>query len=256
MVIGLERFREYFKDYVDSYVIIGGTACDILLTDEGFTPRATKDLDIILVVENLTPAFVKQLWQFLKAGNYQSLSKEPTERNYYRFTDPIENEFPRQIELFSRIPDSIDSGVNARLTPIVVDEDVSSLSAILMDDAYYGYTIEHSSVVDGLHRANLEALICLKAKAFIDLESRKINGGRIDERDIKKHKHDVFRLAAMFPSNVSFILPEQIRSDMNVFAHTIEDSLPDKAILREMGATDLQMRELYEQLCRNFSISD
>lgn len=33
MVTGVERFREAFEDFVDNYIIIGGTACDILLDD-------------------------------------------------------------------------------------------------------------------------------------------------------------------------------------------------------------------------------
>ena len=30
MVKGIERFREYFRDFTDQYVLIGGAACDIL----------------------------------------------------------------------------------------------------------------------------------------------------------------------------------------------------------------------------------
>lgn len=30
MVIGIDKFREYFKDYAGNYIIIGGTACDII----------------------------------------------------------------------------------------------------------------------------------------------------------------------------------------------------------------------------------
>ena len=30
MVKGLDRFREFFKDFEDQYVLIGGAACDIL----------------------------------------------------------------------------------------------------------------------------------------------------------------------------------------------------------------------------------
>jgi hypothetical protein len=66
MVIGLDTFREYFKDYTDSYIIIGGTACDLVIDAAGFTPRATKDIDIILVVEAMSAAFVQQFWQFCK----------------------------------------------------------------------------------------------------------------------------------------------------------------------------------------------
>lgn len=31
MVYGLEKFKEYFKDFSSYYVFIGGTACDILM---------------------------------------------------------------------------------------------------------------------------------------------------------------------------------------------------------------------------------
>ena len=33
MVKGLEKFKEYFAGFEDNYVIIGGTACDIILRD-------------------------------------------------------------------------------------------------------------------------------------------------------------------------------------------------------------------------------
>ncbi|MBR6061049.1 MAG: hypothetical protein IKP67_03140 [Spirochaetales bacterium] len=46
MVAGLERFIEKFKDYTDCYTIIGGTACDILMSDVGVAFRATKDIDM------------------------------------------------------------------------------------------------------------------------------------------------------------------------------------------------------------------
>ena len=47
MVPGLGSFREKFKDYTDYYTIIGGTACDILLSEADLPFRATKDIDMI-----------------------------------------------------------------------------------------------------------------------------------------------------------------------------------------------------------------
>ena len=29
MVKGLDRFRDYFRDFTDQYILIGGAACDI-----------------------------------------------------------------------------------------------------------------------------------------------------------------------------------------------------------------------------------
>ncbi|MFA5296693.1 MAG: hypothetical protein WC389_00630 [Lutibacter sp.] len=66
MVVGLYAFSEHFKDFQDSYIIIGGTACDIIIEEAGFTPRATDDIDIILIVEALSPEFVARFWEFIK----------------------------------------------------------------------------------------------------------------------------------------------------------------------------------------------
>lgn len=37
MVTGIESFKEWFKGNESQYAIIGGTACDILMTEEGLT---------------------------------------------------------------------------------------------------------------------------------------------------------------------------------------------------------------------------
>jgi hypothetical protein len=41
MVRGLDIFKKYFEQYPENYVIIGGTACDIIIDEAGFVPRAT-----------------------------------------------------------------------------------------------------------------------------------------------------------------------------------------------------------------------
>ena len=99
MVRGLDIFKKYFKDYSDSYVIIGGTACDLIINEAGLKPRATKDIDIILVVEALSSDFVKKFWQFIQDGNYERREKGDDERKYYRFIKPENEEFPFQIEI-------------------------------------------------------------------------------------------------------------------------------------------------------------
>ncbi|MDD3898415.1 MAG: tyrosine-type recombinase/integrase, partial [Syntrophomonadaceae bacterium] len=43
----------------DQYAIIGGTACDLLMSEDGLDFRATRDIDIVLIVESLTPEFGK-----------------------------------------------------------------------------------------------------------------------------------------------------------------------------------------------------
>ena len=65
MVIGFDSFQEWFYGYEDQYVIIGGTACDLLMSDEGLDFRATKDVDVVLIVEAITPAFGKRFWEYI-----------------------------------------------------------------------------------------------------------------------------------------------------------------------------------------------
>ena len=61
MVTGIERWKEYFNDYKDRYVLIGGAACNLLEEELDMNPRATKDLDLVLVVEALIPDFGARL---------------------------------------------------------------------------------------------------------------------------------------------------------------------------------------------------
>ena len=50
MVPEIDSFKEWFKGSEEQYAIIGGTACDILMTEEGLDFRATKDMDLVLII--------------------------------------------------------------------------------------------------------------------------------------------------------------------------------------------------------------
>lgn len=60
MVRGLDIFRRHFEAFADRYVLIGGTAATIAMADAGLEFRATKDLDIVLVVEALDAEFGRE----------------------------------------------------------------------------------------------------------------------------------------------------------------------------------------------------
>ena len=149
MVTGIERWKEYFNDYKDKYVLIGGAACNLLEEELDMNPRATKDLDLVLVVEALTPDFGARLWDFIKSANYADRSKGENEfkHEYYRFTNPEDKAYPKQIELFARSTGILNLPSDAHIEPLSVGEDLSSLSAILMDDDYYAFTISTTSIL-------------------------------------------------------------------------------------------------------------
>lgn len=255
MVRGLKNFKKYFERFQDNYIIIGGTACDIIIEDAGFNPRATKDIDIILIVEALSHEFVQEFWKFIQAGNYQQREKSNGQREYFRFMKPENKDFPYQIELFSRTLDVIIHEDQAYLTPIPVDDDLSSLSAILLNDDYYYYMIEHSHVNDGIRHANIEALICLKAKAFLEIKERIENGSNEDLKQLKKHKGDIFRLTVMLTPDSEFNLPAILQADIDRFASCILENFPDKAIFKEMGMSNIDPNAVFQQFKKSFIVN-
>lgn len=255
MVVGLETFKEYFKDHQDCYLIIGGTACDIIIEEANFTPRATNDIDVILIVEAITQAFVKRFWEFVKDGQYTVQQKETEKKNCYRFKKPQTADFPKQVELFCRVPDVIDAADDAHLTPIPVEEGLSSLSAILLDENYYNYARGHSTKTDEVHHANPEALICLKAFAYLSNKARKESGQEVKNEDIVKHKYDVFRLTLMLTPNDIFELPDSIKKDMQQFADVVKNDLPDPVIFKANGFGTQDMQAVFNQLVKSFGLN-
>ena len=253
MVRGIEKFKEYFGGYEDNYIIIGGTACDIIEENAGLQPRATKDIDIILIVEALTADFVKRFWELIKAGQYETRQRGNGKQEYFRFLKPQIADFPYQIEIFARKPNLLEIAEDARLTPIPIDEDLSSLSAILLNDDYYYFTLEHSIIENGIRLANIESLIVLKAKAFIDLSDRKATGEAIDEKNIRKHKNDIFRLATMLTEMDSFILSTDLQNDLDDFCQNVSQSLPDNTFFKSIGIS-AKSEDVFDLLCRAFQV--
>ena len=188
----INSFIEKFKDYADCYTVIGGTACDILMTEAGTDFRATKDIDMILIMEARYKEFAHIFWEFIREGGYRFGWKNSEKAHFYRFTEPRSG-YPAMIELFSREPNYINF-IPDGIIPIHIDEDTSSLSAILLNDDYYKFMLTGRRVVSGISVLDTEHLIPFKMYAWLDLKDKKARGEHVNERDLKKHKYDVFRL--------------------------------------------------------------
>jgi hypothetical protein len=214
---GLDVFRQYFADFADQYVLIGGTASFLAMDAAGLDARLTKDLDIVLLAEALTPEFGRTFWRFVDAGGYRVQQEAAEPRRFYRFSKPVDPAFPAMLELFSRLPDGIRYSPPRVLTPIPFDESVASLSAILLDDAYYAMLHQGMVRFEGLSWVNERVLIPLKMKAWLDLRERKAAGHAVDEKDIGKHFNDVLRLSRILPLDARVPLPETVGADVATF---------------------------------------
>ena len=225
MVKGIETFENFFRDFSQEYVLIGGTACDLLMEEAGIEFRATKDLDIVLIVEALTEKFGMKFWEFIISGDYETREKSNGKPELYRFSKPKVSGYPFMIELFSRTSQEIIKSEN--IIPFHISDDISSLSAILLDEDYYNFLMEGRVFVRGLPVLSELYLIPFKAKAWIDLVIKKENGYNIDSRDINKHKNDIFRLSALISSDKKLNLNGSILEDMEKFINLVKDESID-----------------------------
>lgn len=226
MVKGLAMFQEWFSGFEDQYVLIGGTAATLTMEEAGLPFRGTRDLDIVLHVEALTSEFGKLFWEFVLTGDYQKKEGEPNKQPcLYRFQKPQNSEFPYMLELFSRVPHGLDFVPPGHLTPIPIDEQISSLSAILLDEDYYQFVIEGRKRRHGMPSwVGEDRLIPLKAVAWLEMTARLQQGEAIDSKKINKHLSDIVKLSALLQPGQTIPLPEKLRVDLQKFAQIINAS--------------------------------
>lgn len=245
MINGFTKFKEQFKGYEDQYVIIGGTACDLIMENEELPFRATKDIDIVLIVESITAEFGKKFWEYAKEAEYKHLNKSTGKAQFYRFTSPKSKDYPYMIEIFSRNPDFIVLEGDAILTPLPIDDEISSLSAILLSESYYVLLKNGKMIFNGIPVLSPTCLIPFKAKAWLDLKERKSNGEQIDSKNIKKHKNDVFRLAQLITTDTQQIVNAEIADDMRKFLSEIENEDID---LKSIGIRNVNKSTIIDLL--------
>jgi hypothetical protein len=139
--------------------------------------RVTKDIDMILIMEARQQEFVKEFWEYILEGGYRFGWKNSDKVHFYRFTDPKPG-YPLMIELFSKEPDYITDVPNG-IIPIHVGDDVSSLSAILLDEDYYNFMLAGRRTISGASVLDAEHIIPFKMYAWLDLRDRKQNGEHV-----------------------------------------------------------------------------
>ena len=243
-------------DFKDNYVIIGGTACSVILRNADMQPRATKDIDMILVVERMTPEFGRRFWEFIHEGDYEMRErkrdegKEPVPE-LFRFYKPRNDGFPYQIELLSRQPEVLSVPEGFHLTPIPVGEDVSSLSAILMDEEFYHFALAHSTMEDELHVADTIGLICLKMKAYLNLSEQEPPA---HSSDIRKHMSDVFKLMASGYIAEPVALSGNMKKDVAAFVAKMESLMPNQPLQDSIQRNEAFIHQVLSEIRRIFEL--
>ena len=208
---------------------------------------------MIVIVEKMTSDFAERFWQFVREGEYRpekrkQIEGEPPKYELYRFVNG-KPEYPEMIELLSRHPDILGEPKGLTIEPLPVDEDTSSLSAIIMDDDFYRFTIEHSKLTDGIRHADSAALIALKTRAYLNLLQDKANGKHVNSKDIKKHRSDVLKSAVIMEDS-QIEAPEPIVACIKEFVSSIRnewDTLSEplsKALDQDAAFIDALLEQL------------
>ena len=138
-------------------------------------------------------------------------------------------------------------------SPIPLDEAVSSLSAILLDEAYYKFIMAGRREVGGLSCLGEDRLIPLKAIAWLDLNTRKEQGAKLDAKDVRKHLNDVLRLSQLLAPTTRTPLMQKIGDDMMRFLSAVaSDTLIDPKSLQLGNVT---VAELVDRIAQAYELN-
>ena len=230
MVSGLGTFKKWFEGYSTRYVLIGGTACNLIFAEYGAPERATHDIDMVVVAEAFDRDFYLRFVEFVKAGGYQHKNKA-REYELYRFEKPADALFPPKIELLSRRPEHL-AGIDAELGRFQTIDASGSLSAILLDDEYYDLLEDGVTEIDSMPVLSLDYLPVFKIHAWANLSDDRARGGRVHADEVNKHRRDVLRLCALFKPGSRVELPGSIRGEIRRF---VSERPWDDNMMRNLG---------------------
>lgn len=222
------------------------------MNEAGLDFRATKDIDMILLVEERFTEFAAAFWGYIKDGGYKCGWKSSDTSHFYRFTEPQEAGYPVMIELFSRRLNFQIDHPEIHLTPLPVSDEVSSLSAIMLDDNYYRLMLAGRRTVDGVSVLGAEYLTLFKMKAWLDLRQKKAEGNHVNTGDLKKHKNDVFRLFLLVEPSAQITVSPAVGADVGRFIDAMRSKPVD---LGKLGVEGMPLEEILSALERMFVVS-
>lgn len=252
-VHGLSHFSNYFSSEKDSYVIIGGIATMFSLEPLGISPRATKDIDLV-ILSNPNIYFADKIKLYVRDGGYEINIGSSGLAHNYRFRKPRNPDFPFQIEVFSTTTFDFILEPGQNIIPIETSTGQESLSAILMDKDYFDLVRSNVLLDANIPVLGISALIPLKAKAFLDLSERKAKGDTIDSREIKKHRTDVIKLIAALGDN-GYTLKESIASDLKRFFSHHDLQNVQKETIREITGVSTSIGSLIEIALQHYGLT-
>jgi hypothetical protein len=150
------------------------------------------------------------------------------------------------------VPGGIKLAEGSHLTPIPIEDAAASLSAILLDDAYYEFILAGRKEVGGLPWVGEDRLIPLKASAWLDLGERHAKGEAVDSKNVRKHANDVLRLSQLLAPDVRIVVAPRIAQDLNRFLDGIE---ADRSIDPKSIGINSSVAEIVERIVQAYGLN-
>ena len=98
-------------------------------------------------------------------------------------------------------------------------------------------------------------MICLKAKAYLNLLADKEAGKQVNTKDIKKHKTDVLKLIATASIPEPVIVPDSVLETIQQYADNIMKSLPSQSLEDALDSTSDDIATFIKILTESFTTS-
>lgn len=248
---GVKHFSDFFKDFETDYVIIGGVAASIIFEDNDLSFRATKDVDMVILTNN-SITLNKKIAEYIRIGGFETKEASKNDPRYYRFSKPENKEFPEIIEIFARNENKLELEEGQYIIPVNNDE-VEKLSAILLDDEYFNL------IKDNVHKNENGysiitplATICLKARAYREMNERKKKDEKIDSKDIRKHRNDIIKLTVVLEEGNVLKLSKQASGDMKNIIQELDTIDPSSYRQIMKGYPPITLKEIVSKLESSF----
>lgn len=104
--------------------------------------------------------------------------------------------------------------------------------AILLNDDFYNFMLQGRKIINDICVLGAEYLIPFKMYAWLDLKNKKQNGEHVNEKDLKKHKYDVFRLLQIVQNDSKIRVEGLVKESIVAF---LEEMLDEILPLAQLG---------------------
>ena len=167
----------------------------------------------------------------------------------FRFCRPASSAYPHQIELLSRRPDYLE-GIEARIGKVPVENAAYSLSAILLDEAYYGLLASKEAVTHRYGSPPFPRVFAPLQNEGVSQSSRSPSQRRARTfGEMGKHRRDIFRLCSLLPPTIRVELPGALRTDVKEFVEIVE--CPPH-FMKDIGLAAYAPEEVKEIIIRTY----